>query len=122
MSYDVSLECDGKTVQVDNHSEGGTYAVGGTEVADLNITYNYAEVYSLFDFNIRDLDGKRAGDTIETMARIVSKTGTAQYQRSVGIGSWEPDYWAPTPGNAGHALNMLLGWARQHPDAVWHVS
>ena len=28
-------------------------------------------------------------------------------------------YWKPTPGNAGYALNILLGWAREHPDAVW---
>ncbi len=28
-------------------------------------------------------------------------------------------YWKATPGNAGHVLNVLLEWARQHPDAVW---
>lgn len=28
-------------------------------------------------------------------------------------------YWKPTEGNAGYALNILLGWARMHPEAVW---
>lgn len=110
MSYDVSLE--GDDVKVDHHEEGGTYALGGTDEAWLNVTYNYAEVYRLFDFSIRDLDGKRAGDTIEVMAAIVEKTGTRRFT----------DYWAPTPGNAGAALNTLLTWARANPDATWSVS
>ena len=28
---------------------------------------------------------------------------------------------APAPGNAGAALAHLLGWAEQHPEAVWSV-
>ena len=29
------------------------------------------------------------------------------------------DYWAATPGNAGKALNILLKWAKQFPDATF---
>lgn len=113
MSYWVHLvDGDGRDVAVEPHREGGTYAPGGIGEARLNVTYNYAECYRLFDFSLRDLQGKRAGDTIDTLAPIVDRLGTQQYQR---------DYWAPTPGNAGHALCVLLAWARQHPDAIWEV-
>lgn len=28
-------------------------------------------------------------------------------------------YWKGTPGNAGHALKVLLNWALEHPTGVW---
>lgn len=31
-------------------------------------------------------------------------------------------YWKSTPGNAGYMLNILLSWAKQHPNARWSVS
>src|SRR4029077_6146288 len=34
----------------------------------------------------------------------------------------DDDYWAPTDGNAGYAASILLGWAKQHPEATWRVS
>lgn len=110
MSYDVSLINAGP---VDRIQEGGTQVIGGSTEPELNITYNYAEVYSLFDFNIHDdLDGKRAGDCIEQMEKIVAKCGTRKFE----------NYWAPTPGNAGFALNILLGWAKQYPDSTFEVT
>ena len=42
----------------------------------------------------------------------VKKLGTTQ----------DSDYWKPTPGNAGHALNILLTWAVDNPDAIFRVS
>lgn len=30
-------------------------------------------------------------------------------------------YWKATPGNAGHALNILLNWALQCPNSKWQV-
>jgi len=30
-------------------------------------------------------------------------------------------YWKPTPGNAGYDLNILLQWARQHPEGIFEV-
>lgn len=109
MSYDVYLENAGP---VESFEEGGTYALGGTDQPELNVTYNYSEVYRLLDFGLRDLDGKRADDTLPTLQRIVDKLGTKTY----------PDYWAPTPGNAGKALARLLSWAKQYPDGIWRVS
>lgn len=110
---------------VERHAEGGTYVMGGTDEAELNVTYNYGRHFheawekagGTFD---GDGDGslgsmlgeKRAGDTIELLARAVEILGTAR----------GPDYWEATPGNAGVALEQLLGWARQHPDGIWRVS
>lgn len=109
MSYDVRLDNAGPVERI---QEGGTQVVGGTTEPELNITYNYSEVYSIFDFNINHLHGVRAGDYIEKMQRIVDKCGTKRFN----------DYWAPTPGNAGFALSILLGWAKQYPDGEWKVS
>lgn len=112
MSYDVYLMEGDDTVKVESHSEGGTYALGGSDEARLNITYNYAEVYSLFGFRVWDLDGKTGQETVGQLKELVAKLGTRTFK----------DYWAPTPGNAGHALNILVGWAEQYPQARWRVS
>ena len=112
MSYDIKL-VDPETresVGAPHHSEGGTYAIDGVSVAELNITYNYGECYRLCNFSLRDLYSKKAKDTISELERVISCLGVKQYTR---------DYWAPTPGNAGYACSILLAWARQHPEAVW---
>lgn len=31
-------------------------------------------------------------------------------------------YWRSTPGNAGYILSVMLLWANQQPDGVWHVN
>jgi hypothetical protein len=107
MSYWISLnDSNGCTVEVDWYREGGTFALGGSTDADMNITYNYSRL-----FPFRDLHRKRAGDTIDQMQEAVDRLGT----------DYEDDYWAHTAGNAGYAVSILLDWARQHPDAVWEV-
>ena len=120
MSWTVTLERDGVPVAVEAHTEGGQYAVGGTPEASLYVTYNYGEVFRMVladptpgepDVLGRLLGGKTASDAIPLLERAVERCGTRQYR----------DYWAPTPGNAGHALNVLLGWALMHPDAVFRV-
>ena len=57
------------------------------------------------------LHGRVACKTIPELEKCVSKLGTVR----------DENYWRSTPGNAGHAINILLGWAKQHPDAVWEV-
>lgn len=109
MSYDVSLEGAGPVKRI---SEGGTQVLGGSTEAELNITYNYSEVYNLLGFNISQLNGQKAGDWIPELDALVSRLGTKQFT----------DYWAPTPGNAGYALSILLEWAKQYPDAIFRVS
>lgn len=112
MSYDIELNYGDKSAQIEPHTEGGTIMMGGNSAAHLNVTYNYSFFFFHFldkEDGIRWLYGKAANETIERLEKAVETLGTRQ----------EDDYWIPTPGNAGHALNVLLGWARQHPDAVW---
>ena len=114
MSYWVYLHDKetGEALSVDKHSEGGTQVLGGNDLAELNVTYNYSEVYSLFNFSLRDLDGVVAKNYIPALTVLVAKLKDEPYAA---------DYWAPTPGNAGHALSILLGWAKQHPDGIFKV-
>ena len=113
MSYDIDLKERGKFCRVSHHSEGGTYAAGGTDAASLNVTYNYAEVVGPLGFSFNDsLHGKTARDTLVPLAAIVAECGIEQ----------DDDYWKPTPGNAGYAASILLRWASMYPDAVWSVS
>ena len=112
MSYDISLVKNHKSVKVALFEEGGTYVMGGSEIAELNITYNYSRFfYEQLDAKegIRWLYGKKAKDCIKRLEKAVKELGTKQYT----------DYWAPTHGNAGYALAILLRWAKQHPDAVF---
>lgn len=52
MSYDISLKepISGETIKFEtaHFVRGGTYAIGGTQEARLNITYNYAKHYCRF--------------------------------------------------------------------------
>ena len=122
MGWDISLlDKQGQAVEVGRHQEGSTYAIGGTDVADIAVTYNYGRHFrdALEDpdptaSNVlgRLLGERRAGDAIPMLERAVAKLGTMRSE----------DYWASEPGNAGYALSILLGWARLHPDAVFHVT
>ena len=111
MSYDIDLKDEkGAVVQVGLHEEGGTYVLGGRSEASLNITYNYADFfYTQLDTErgIRWLYGKTGAECIPRMEKAVAALGTVR----------DADYWKPTPGNAGYALSILLGWARLHPTA-----
>lgn len=113
MSWWIYLEDDsGESVIVDSHSDGGTYCVGGTSSAELNMTYNYSKPLALAQFDIRLIDGKRASECIGEMQRVVRELGAVR----------DSDYWKPTNGNAGAAIKRLCDWAKQHPQAKWRVS
>lgn len=115
MSHWVSLLKDGSTVDVLPFEEGGTYQVGGCTDATLNITYNYSPFYYKYlsyTKGLRWLHDKNAKDCIETLESAVQTLGTVR----------DDDYWAETPGNAGYALSILLGWAKEHPDAKFKVN
>lgn len=115
MSYWVYLCDDDGTVQVDNHSEGGTYVLGGTSDACVNVTYNYGHHYYdlLHEDGLRGLHGLSGAEAAPLLERAVAVLGTERD---------DSDYWAPTPGNAGAALGVLLRWAKQHPSARFDVS
>ena len=112
MSYDISLMYNDEIAIVDEHIEGAVYVLGGSEEAHLNVTYNYAKFY--YDnldeeLGIRWLYGKTASETIAKLKIAINILGVDR----------DNDYWKPTPGNAGYALSVLLGWAKQHPNAVF---
>lgn len=112
MGYDVSL-CDERgPVEVPSHTEGGTIRVGGSDTASISITYNYSFFFYHFldrEQGLRWLYGKTGQETIARLEQAVETLGTRRHD----------DYWTATPGNAGHILSVLLGWARAHPQAVW---
>ena len=115
MGWSVYLETDGKPVEVELFCEGGTQAVGGSTEAWVSITFNYAEVYFLFNFDLRKtLDGKKASTVLPKLKKVWNKLK--------GCKPFKNDYWAPTPGNAGVPIKLILGWAEQHPDAVFRVT
>ena len=116
MSYDIRL-CDpitNKTIEfAQNHYlTGGTYAVGGTREAWLNITYNYSpHFYRLIDEDdgIRTIYGMTGAQSIKVLDSAVQKLRD-------DISS---DYWKPTEGNAKAALLKLIAMAEMRPDGVW---
>ena len=116
MGVDIKLvnRISTKIVTVDHHSEGGQYVLSGIDLAKLYITYNYSEVYKLlenYQGMVETFDGKKASDLLPWLEKGVEKLGVERYK----------DYWAPTPGNAGYALSILLEWAKQYPDAIFEA-
>lgn len=119
MSWWISLNRHGEAVKVEAFEDGGTYMLGGSTEADLNVTYNYSRLFylSLHDEiaeGVRFADwltGKTGREAIPALQKAVARLGTDR----------DKNYWAPTPGNAGAALATLLRWAEAHPDAVFDV-
>lgn len=119
MSWDVALlGSDGCAVIVPAHFEGGTYALDGSDLACLNVTYNYGEVFDLVGpwcgrtGFVEILNGEVAGRVRGWLALGVER---------LGVRRWASDYWAPTLGNAGYALSLLLGWTDLCPNGIWEV-
>lgn len=115
MSYWVILQKPGEKdpCKVPVHSEGGTRVAGGTQYAELNVTYNYGGHIrkALHPDGLKWLNGKVAKDVIQQLENAVATLGTRM----------DDDYWKDTEGNAGFALSILLGWAKLHPEAVFEV-
>lgn len=115
MSYDIDLTdpVTGDVLKLDapHHMRGGTYAIGGTPEASLNITYNYGKFYyDLFgEEGIRFLYGKTAAGTIAHL-----KTAVLKLKDDV-----TSNYWDATEGNAKRALVQLLALAEMRPDGIW---
>lgn len=115
MSYDISLvdPVSREELQLDtpHFMRGGTYAVGGTTNASLNITYNYADQFhKVFpEKGIRQIYGMSGADSIPVLEAAISKLGD----------DVDEDYWKSTEGNAKRALEQLLALAKMRPDGVW---
>lgn len=115
MSYDIDLVDpvmkEVLVLDAPHQMKGGTYCVGGTSRASLNITYNYAKhfIRVLGEGGIRSIYGKTAVETIPILETAISQLGDDASE----------DYWAATEGNAKRALIQLLTLARLRPDGVW---
>jgi len=134
MSYDISLTdpVTGETLELDtpHHMRGGTYAVGGTTEAHLNVTYNYSthyyrvfprrhamagdEIYDIAEDGtvggIRSIYGLTGAESIPVLQSAIDQLGDDVH----------PDYWEPTEGNAKRSLTQLLALAKMRPDGVWN--
>ena len=117
MSYDISLvdPTDGTTLLLPeaHHMRGGTYAVGGTRTAELNITYNYGGHFrnAMGTEGIRTIYGMTGADSVPVLRAAIAKMSPDDRR--------EDDYWAPTEGNARAALEQVLWLAEQLPRGVW---
>jgi hypothetical protein len=120
MSYDIALTCPvtGEILELDepHQMKGGTYSVGGTQQAKLNVTYNYAKhFYRVFlgvQFSragIRSIYGLTGAESIPVLQMAIAKLKD----------DVDRDYWKPTEGNAKKALTQLLALAKMRPDGVW---
>ena len=115
MSYDIRLvdPISKETLELDtpHFMRGGTYAVGGTTEATLNVTYNYGHIYyKVFgEGGIRGIYGLTGADSIPILS------GAAVRLKD----DVDPDYWQPTEGNAKKALMQLIALAKMRPDGVW---
>ena len=115
MSYDISLldPTTKETIEFENNHDirGGTYAMGGTTEAWLNITYNYAEHYRrvIGDKGIRTIYGMTGAESIPLFKNAISQLGD----------DISEDYWEDTEGNAKKPLYGLLAFAQLRPDGIW---
>lgn len=120
MSYDIMLvdPITRKCLQLDTPHlmRGGTYILGGTEEAALNVTYNYAAHYDKVlhvgsERGIRGLHGMSGADSIPLLERAAAALKDDKVD----------DYWDPTEGNAKSALLQFVALAKMRPDGVWDV-
>lgn len=115
MSYDISL-CDavtGEELELDepHQMKGGTYALGGSTSAHLNITWNYGDRFRRVfgDEGIRTIYGTSGAESIPVLKEAAGKLGDEV----------DPDYWKSTDGNAKKAILQLIALATLRPDGVW---
>lgn len=115
MSYDIKL-IDPITKEpielvAPHHMRGGTYELGGTTRAHLNVTYNYWSIFHrvLGSEGIRTIYGMSGAESIPLLEGAAAQLGD----------DVDPDYWKATEGNAKRALLQLVALAKMRPDAVW---
>lgn len=117
MSYDIRLmdPVTKDTLELDEpHAmRGGTYAIGGTRVLWLNVTYNYGSIYYkpevLGESGIRSIYGLSGAESIPLLKKAAEALGDDVVS----------DYWTPTEGNAKRALIQLIAMANLRPDGIW---
>lgn len=115
MSYNIELIDPVTKVPVEfdepHHMRGGTYAMGRTIRARLNVTYNYSAIFRrvLGDEGIRTIYGKSGAESIQLLEGAAAQLGD----------DVDGNYWEATEGNAKHVLATLAAMAKMRPGAVW---
>lgn len=115
MSYDIRLidPITKETLELEepHNLRGGTYALGGTPEAWLNITYNYSDHFYrvLGEEGIRGIYGMTGKDSIPILVDAIHRLKDDA----------SDDYWEPTEGNARQALINLHALAVMFPNGVW---
>lgn len=116
MSYDINLidpvSNDVLLLEDAHHMTGGTYQLGGSNEASLNVTYNYSKICcEAFgcDTGIRTIYGLTGLESIPVLEGAISKLGN----------DVDADYWKPTEGNVKRALSKILTLAKMRPDGIW---
>lgn len=115
MSHNINLvdPVTKKTIEFDTPHmiTGGTFAIGGTNEAWLNVTYNYGKFYyaTMGENGIRTIYGKTGAESIPVLQSAINQLGD----------DIDKDYWKPTEGNAKRALYGLLAFAQMRPDGIW---
>ena len=143
MSYDIELKdpVTKRVIELDavHMMTGGTYAIGGTREAWLNVTYNSSRWYykaGVFpEFKDENAyNGKRDGirsiygmsgaestpilqqaiSVLENMDEDLSEEEVEKYTAADVTG-----YWMPSRENAIKPLYQLLAMAQLRPDGIW---
>lgn len=116
MSYDIYLldPVTKETIEFDfeHQIKGGTYAVGGTSRAWLNVAYNYSSIFYkvLGEKGIRTIYGLTGAEALPLLNEAIGKLKDDVH----------PDYWTATEGNAKRALYGLRSFATLRPDGVFN--
>lgn len=114
MGWSLYYSNEKGTVKVPPHVEGGNIKlvkdskgnlIAGND-AELSITWNYSKF-----FPFKELSGKVGEEVLDELEDAISILGTDR----------DEDYWASTPGNAGHTLNILVQWIKLHPKATFSI-
>jgi len=113
MSYDirmVNIQGEVCKLKEPHYYKGGTYIIGGNDLAEHNITYNYGYFYKevLGDEGIRFLYGKTGKECLLHINKAIEKLGIDKTN----------NYWEATQGNAGNALLALKFFCEQFPAGI----
>ena len=116
MSYDIEL-IDPVTKKIielptPHFMRGGTYAVSGTTLAELNITWNYSQYFcKVFgDDGIRSIYGLTGEESLPILESAARKLKD----------DVDDNYWKATEGNAKRALSHLIILAVLAPNGIWN--
>ncbi len=134
MSYDIYLNDpvtgDPLELSEPHFMRGGTYTVGGTTKARLNVTYNYApHFYRVFEELPTPHPKAPAGlhqqgepvGGIRTIYRLTGAESIPILNRAIARlkDDVTDNYWEATEGNTKQALMQLRALATMRPDGIW---